>query len=173
VLTLPARSSSVLVARFLTSGPPLLRTDYRATFAVGGGQNDTLVGEQEIRPAPPAVLPPFGAHLTLATRPSTPYFFQFPALRRLRLGQAIDIRGRTERSLRGQTIALRYGYTPPGRRTRHRTLARVRIDRRGLFGYRGWRPRGRGLYRLSAVYLPESASRVSQESCARGFRVRG
>jgi hypothetical protein len=172
-LTLPAHSSSTLVARFLTAGPPLRRTDYRATFAVGGGQGDTLAGDQEIRPSAPAVLPPFGTHVTLATRPSTPYFFRFPALRRFRRGRAIHIRGRTERSLRGQTIALRYQHTPPGRRTRQRTLARVQIDDRGRFGYRGWRPRGRGLYRLSAVHLPESSSRVSQESCARGFTVRG
>jgi hypothetical protein len=169
-VTLPPRSTSTLVARFLMAGPPLRRTDYRATFAVGGGGDDTLVGDQEIRSDSPRVRPPFGTHITLSTRPRTPYF---PGARRLRRGQAIEIRGRTERSLRGQRMVLRYRYNPPRGRTRQRTLARVRIDRRGRFRYRDWRPRRRGSYRLFARYRPRSASRVRDESCSRGFALRG
>jgi hypothetical protein len=169
-VTLPPHSTSTLVARFLTSGPPLRRTDYRATFAVGGGEEDTLVGDQEIRPDAPRVRPPFGTHITLSTRPRTPYY---PAVRRFRRGQAIDIRGRTERALHGQRMVLRYDYLPLRGRSRHRTLAPVRIDRRGRFRYRNWRPRRRGSYRLYALYRPRSASRVRDVSCSRGFALRG
>jgi hypothetical protein len=169
-VALPAHSTSTLAARFLTAGPPLLRTDYRATFAVGGGRNDTLTGEQEIRPPKPTVLGPFGTHITLGTRPGTPYF---PGRRRFRRGQTINIRGRTERSLAGQMIRLRYTYLPSRGRSRQLTFARARIDGRGRFGYRGWRPGRPGSYRLYAVYRPRSRDRISDQSCSRGIIVRG
>jgi hypothetical protein len=84
-VTLPPHSTSTLVARFLTSGPPLRRTDYRATFAVGGGQDDTLVGVQEIRPDAPRVRPPFGAHIRRPPAPEAVRFkIQNTTRRRLR-----------------------------------------------------------------------------------------
>jgi hypothetical protein len=150
--------------------PPLLRTDYRATFAIGAGRNDTLFRDQEVRPAEPAVLGPFGAYVRLSTRPGTPYF---PGRRRFKPGQAIDIRGRTERSLRGQAIRLRYTYLPPRGASRQRTLARVRIDRRGRFRYRSWRTSASGSYRLYAVYRPRSRTGTPDQSCSRGLTVRG
>jgi hypothetical protein len=82
-------------------------------------------------------------------------------------------RGRTERALHGQRMVLRYDYLPLRGRSRHRTLAPVRIDRRGRFRYRNWRPRRRGSYRLYALYRPRSASRVRDVSCSRGFALRG
>jgi len=97
-LTLPPHSTSTLVAGFLTSGPPLRRTDCRATFAVTGGQNRTLAGDQEIRPDAPRARPPFGMQIMLSTRPRTRHFH---GARRLRPGHELDIRGRTERPLRG------------------------------------------------------------------------
>jgi hypothetical protein len=169
-VALPAHSTSTLVARFLTAGPPLLRTDYRASFVVGGGRNDTLTGVQRIRPPTPAVLGPFGAHITLATRPGTPYF---PGRRRFRRGTTINIRGRAERSLAGEMIRLRYTYLAPRGASRQLTFARVRIDGRGRFGYRGWRPSRPGSYRLYAAYRPRSRDRTSDQSCSRGLIVLG
>lgn len=169
-VALPAHSTSTLAARFLTAGPPLLRTDYRATFVVGGGRNDTLTGVQEIRPPTPAGLGPFGTYITLGTRPGTPYF---PGRRRFRRGKMINIRGRTERSLAGQLMRLRYTYLPSRGASRQLTFARVRIDGRGRFSYPGWRPGRPGSYRLYAVYRPRSRDRISDQSCSRGLIVGG
>jgi hypothetical protein len=170
-VTLPPHSTSALVARFLTGGPPLPSTDYRATFVVGGSRNDTLPGRQEIQPPEPAVLGPFGTHIVLSTWPRTPYF-RFPAGRRLRPGRVINIRGRTESSLRGQRMLLRYRFIPSRGATPLRTLARVEIGPRGRFSYRGWRPRRLGAYRLYAAYRPRSPNRILDESCSRGFAIR-
>jgi hypothetical protein len=117
------------------------------------------------------VLGPFGTHITLSTRPRTPYF-RFPPSRRLRPGQAINIRGRTERSLRGESVVLRYRHIPSRGPTPLRTLARVAIGRRGHFSYHGWRPRRPGAYRLYAAYQPRSRARILDESCSRGFALR-
>jgi hypothetical protein len=171
-LTLPPHSTSSLVARFLSGGPPLSRTDYRATFAVGVGGNDTLAGVRRFRPARPAVRGPFGTHITMSTRPRTPYF-RFPAGQRFRPGRLINIRGRTEPSLRGRRVVLRYRYIPSRGATPLRTLARAEIGPRGHFSHRGWRPRRRGAYRLYAAYEPASPHRIIDESCSRGFAIRG
>jgi hypothetical protein len=170
-VTLPPRSTSTLVARFLRGPPPLSRTDYRATFAVGVGRDDTLTGVQRIQPPKPAVRGPFGTHITISTRPRTPYF-RFPAGRRFRPGQVIDIRGRTEPALRGRRVALRYRYIPSRGATPLRTLARPEVGPRGLFSHRGWRPRRRGAYRLYAAYEPRGRHRTLDESCSRGFAIR-
>jgi len=171
-VTLAPHSTATLVARFLTGGPPLRRTDYRAAFVVGGGPADTLAGEQEIRPPRPVVRGPFGAHVTLSTRPRTPLF---PERRRYGRDQAFDIRGHTERSLHGQVMALRYTYLPARGASRQRTFARVRIDRRGRFRYPDWDPRAAGSYRIYAVYRPgrRSPDRFVDQSCARRVVVRG
>jgi hypothetical protein len=170
-LTLPPRSTSYLVANFLSGGPPLPRTDYRASFTVGIGSNDTLASVQRIRPPAPAVRGPFGTHITLSTRPPTPYF-RFPAGRRFRPGQVINIRGRTDPSLTGRRIALRYRYIPSRGATPLRTLARVEIGPRGYFSLHGWRPRRLGAYRLYAAHKPRDPNRTLDESCSRGFAIR-
>jgi hypothetical protein len=171
-VTLPPHATSTLVARFLRGPPPLSRTDYRATFAVGFGHDDTLAGVQRVQPAKPIVHAPFGTHITISTRPRTPYF-RFPAGRRFRPGQVINIRGRTDPSLRGRRVALRYRYIPSRGATPLRTLARVEIGPRGHFSHRGWRPRRRGAYRLYAAYEPRTRHRTIDESCSRGFAIRG
>jgi hypothetical protein len=171
-VTLPPQSTSTLVARFLRGPPPLSRTDYRATFVVGVDHDSTLSGVQRFQPPKPAVRPPFGTHITISTRPRTPYF-RIPAGRRFRPGQVIDIRGRTEPSLRGRRVALRYRYIPSRGATPLRTLARPEVGPRGHFSHRGWRPRGRGAYRLYAAYEPSTRRRILDESCSRGFAIRG
>jgi hypothetical protein len=112
---------------------------------------------QRFQPHKPAVRGPFGSHITISTRPRTPYF-RFPAGRRFRPGQVIDIRGRTEPSLRGRRVALRYRYIPSRGATPLRTLARPVIGPRGHFSHQGWRPRGR--------------HRTIDQSCSRGFAIR-
>jgi hypothetical protein len=85
----------------------------------------------------------------------------------------INIRGRTEPSLRGRRVALRYRYIPSLGATPLRTLARVEIGPRGHFSHRGWRPRRRGAYRLYAAYEARTRHRTIDESCSRGFAIRG
>ena len=170
-VTLPPHSTTSLVARFLSGGPPLRQTDYRATFKVGGGTNDTLGNVRRFRPPKPAVRGPFGTHITLSTWPRTPYF-RFPAGRRFRPGRVFNIRGRTDPSLAGRRMALRYRYIPSQGATPLRTLARVEVGPGGHFGFRGWRPRGLGAYRLYAAYEPRRPDMIYDESCSRGFAIR-
>jgi hypothetical protein len=170
-VTLPPQATSTLVARFLRGPPPLSRTDYRASFAVGVDHDDTLAGVRRFRPPEPTVQGPFGTHITISTRPRTPYF-RFPAGRRFRPGQLINIRGRTEPSLRGRRVALRYRFIPSRGATPLRTLARAEIGPRGHFSHRGWRPRRRGAYRLYAAYEPSTPRKTLDQSCSRGFAIR-
>jgi hypothetical protein len=171
-VAIPAQSSSTLTARFATGiSPPWPSLDFRVRFRIlpsyAPGDPGTLSRSQTVLPPAPRLRGKTGVQILFATKPrSSP--LPVANVRRIRLGRPIAIRGRTEPSLRGQLIRLRFR-GPNARRPR--LLARVRVGRRGRFQFRSWRPARPGYYQLWAVYRPQRSRLVADRTCPRVFRV--
>lgn len=171
-VTLPADSISTLVARYRTGfAPPLPGARYGLVAEASGGTLDRPVS---IELPGPRLRGRRGVRIGLQTAPrsSDEIFVEPPSIRR---GQPISLSGTTDPPVAGQRIELRYRYEgseATGGRPAGGVLATIRADRRGRFRHRGWRPRRRGLYRLTAAYRSQRRSLASDESCSRYFRLR-
>ena len=171
-VTLPRRSLSTLTAVYYTGAtPPWPNLDYRLTFIASPrmpfGGRGTLERTYVVRPPRPSLRGRTGVRIAFSTSPRSSPTGGW-RLRRIRSGRRVVIRGRTNPRIPGQFIRL--AYLAPGRE-RLWTLARVRVNRRGHFAFRRWRPRRRGYYELWAFYRRQRRHLVSDHACPRAFRV--
>lgn len=151
-VSLPPNSTSVLVSAYRLIAAPWPHADLRIKYSFDSFSPDpsspiTFVGPSDLQSPRPVLKGVSGVRITLTTPPLS----KIGAPARLRLGDSILIRGRSDPGVRGDRIIVRASRSAGSRRTVTSTIARVRVAANGRFSVR-WRPRSRGTYGLYALY---------------------
>ena len=167
VLSLPANSTSTLVARYATGrAAPWPRTDYRVSFVVQGIAD----GPRRVVAAPPrpALAGKTGVRFALRVVPAEPT-----------PGDRVRVVGRTFPALAGETVRVRTArtaYIRPGHDFfegpmfpadfgRPWLVGTERVGERGWFSLPGWVARAQRFYAVWASYRSTRRDLVSDRSC--------
>lgn len=170
-VTLPPRSTSVLVSPYTLVRAPWPAADMRVSYSFDSfpripTEPITFMGPSGLRSPQPALTGVSGVRITLATRPIA----RLGKPGTIRLGKAVSVRGHTTPRLPGQVVVLRAARQQAG--ARPFTIARVRAGREGDFRLR-WRPPRRGTYGIYALYLSQRPALSDGSSpCNLTIRVR-
>ncbi len=170
-LLLPAEATETLTVTYQTGGiAPWPRMDYRLKFTIlDQGLTRPPRPPQTIRPRQQAFRGKRGVRISFATSPPSERISGSTEVRTVPSGERVAIFGQVDpRSARGR-IVLRYLTEPRGSPFRH--IATVRLDDRGRFSYRSWRPRKPGYYEIWPFYVPSERHLLRDYACPRAFEV--